>query len=487
MKPRRTAVLVPVLAAFVFPAAAGGPPPAEPVKALLITGGCCHDYAFQARALQEAPAGKGLISWKVVNEGGTGTRAKIKLYDDPRWAEGFDVVVHNECFADTADADYIRRIVEAHRSGVPAVVIHCAMHTYRAAEIDDWRELLGVTSRQHEHQSRYPVTAVAREHPILARFPDTWTTPTDELYVVEKLWPNATALATAKSERTGKEHPVFWVSSFGKARVFGTTFGHSSETFADPVFLETVLRGVLWAAGRLEGGEEPAGGAPGTPGDPAPAAPASDWAHQVKLPAGEKAVDLFNGKDLSGWAGQIEKYWSVADGAIRGANTGRVPASTYLFTRKSYRDFRLLFEAKQTRSPEHSTMHSAVAVLGEKIADGGDPFGFRGPLLMFANDWGIWDAHRRNRIHPPGHGGTWNPAGVEREGDWNRIEVLVRGERIRFVANGKLVFDFTDKAEMLQASPIGLQLHANDRPQEYRFRGLVLVENPAAELATLAP
>jgi type 1 glutamine amidotransferase len=473
MDPCRAALLAFGLA---FSPAAGAPP-AEPVKALLITGGCCHDYAFQTRALEEAPAGKGLVAWKVVNEGGTGTRAKIGLYEDPRWADGFDVVVHNECFADTDDPDYIRRIVAAHREGVPAVVIHCAMHTYRAAKIDDWRELLGVTSRRHEHQSRYPVTAVAREHPILALFPDAWTSPGDELYVIEKLWPSATALATARSERTGKEHPVFWVNTFGKARVFGTTFGHSSETFADPVFLETVVRGLLWAAGRLEDGGEP----------PAHRAAATDWAHSVKLPAGEKAADLFDGKDLGGWEGQVDKYWSVADGAIRGANTGRVPASTYLFTRKSYRDFRLLLEARQTRSPEHSTMHSAVAVLGEKIEDRGEPFGFRGPLLMFANDWGIWDAHRRNRVHPPGHEGTWNPAGVEREGDWNRIEILVRGNRIRFVANGKLVLDFTDRPEMLRASPIGLQLHSNDRPQEYRFRGLVLVEDPRDELATLTP
>jgi hypothetical protein len=225
----------------------------------------------------------------------------------------------------------------------------------------------------------------------------------------------------------------------------------------------------------------------GGPQDKGGAGGAGDWAHGVKLPDGEKAVDLFNGKDLSGWEGQIEKHWSVAGGAIRGANKEPVPASTYLFTRKSYRNFRLLFEVKQTRSPEHSTMHSALAVLGEKFADKGDPFSFKGPLLMFANDWGIWDANRRNRVHPGGHSGTWNPPDVERTGDWNRIEVLVRGERIRFVANGKLVFDFTDKPDMLRASPIGLQLHSNDKRQEYHFRGLVLVEDPTDKLATAAP
>lgn len=71
-------------------------------------------------------------------------------------------------------------------------------------------------------------------------------------------------------------------------------------------------------------------------------------------------------------------------------------------------------------------------------------------------------------------------------GEWNRIEVLVIGDRIRFVANGKLVFDVRDDPKMLQDSPIGLQLHSNRRPQEFRFRGLALSSNPKDELVTLA-
>jgi hypothetical protein len=210
----------------------------------------------------------------------------------------------------------------------------------------------------------------------------------------------------------------------------------------------------------------------------------ADWARSVALPRGEKRVVLFNGHDLSGWEGQREKYWSVENGVIRAANEGAVPASTYLFTRKRYRNFRLLLEVRQTRGERYSTMHSAVGALGEKFTDKGDPFSFKGPLLMFCNDWGIWDANRRNRIYPPGHEGAWlNPA--EKVGDWNQIEILVIGNRIRMAANGKLVFDFTDSPEMLTASPIGLQLHANDRPEEYRFRGLVLAENPTDRLLTL--
>ncbi len=197
-------------------------------------------------------------------------------------------------------------------------------------------------------------------------------------------------------------------------------------------------------------------------------------------------MELFNGHDLTGWEGQTETYWSVESGLIKGGNRHPSPVSTYLFTTKSFRDFRLLFEVLQTRGPNFSTMHSAVAVLGERFEDIGESFGFKGPLLMFCNDWGIWDAHRRDRIYPPNNDGGWRHP-TENVGDWNRIEVLVVGDRIRMVANGQLVIDFTDAQEMLSTSPIGLQLHSNERPQEFRFRGLILSEDPEDQLLTLEP
>lgn len=204
------------------------------------------------------------------------------------------------------------------------------------------------------------------------------------------------------------------------------------------------------------------------------------------IPEREKAKlrTLFNGRDLKGWNGE-ERWWSVEGGQIVGRNKEPVASSTYLFTEGDFREFRLLFEVKQTVSPNHSTMHSAVAALGKKIADqGGNEFGFKGPLLMFCHDWGIWDAHRRNRVEPADQKGPMKIAS-EAKGEWNRIEILVVGNRIRFVNNGRLVFDFSDESENLQASPIGLQLHKNGRPQEFRFRGLVLTEHPEDRLLTL--
>ncbi|MFU7559097.1 ThuA domain-containing protein [Roseiconus sp. JC912] len=221
------------------------------IRVLLITSGCCHDYDFQTKTMQLAFEKHGVpVQWTVVNEGGNGTEAQIDFYKDSSWAKNFDVCIHNECFADTTDPAYIRSITKPHQEGLNAVVIHCAMHTYRSAEIDDWRQLLGVTSRRHDHRSAYKLKVAEKQHPIMKSFPDGHTIADDELYIIEKVWPNTTVLATSTSERTGKDHPVVWTNRYGKARVFGTTYGHSNSTFEDPVFLDLVVRGTVWAAGQ---------------------------------------------------------------------------------------------------------------------------------------------------------------------------------------------------------------------------------------------
>jgi len=222
------------------------------IKALVITGGCCHNYEFQAKALTEGISKSVKVDWTVVNEGGNGTKAQISLYDNPDWAKGYDIVIHNECFADTTDAGYIKRITSAHKVGVPAMVIHCAMHTYRTVDFNDWREFLGVTSKFHEHQSHYSVKIVAPDHAVMKGFKTDWVTPMDELYIILKLWPTATALATSVSEKSGEAQPVVWVNQYGKARVFGTTYGHSDETFSDPAYIDLLTRGFKWAVGKGE-------------------------------------------------------------------------------------------------------------------------------------------------------------------------------------------------------------------------------------------
>ena len=212
-----------------------------------MTGGCCHNYPAQTQALQEGLSPHAKIDWTVIHEGGNGTRGKIALYDKEDWAKQFDVVVHNECFADTKDEPHVQRITQAHQAGVPAVVIHCAMHTYRAAPFDDWRHS-GVTSRRHDHRS-IPGSSGGPEssyHEGISRLTSRTNSHRG------KTLANGSEADGFDRQRDEKAHPVMWVNTFGKAKVFGTTYGHNDGTFRDPAFLLAVGRGLLWACDRLE-------------------------------------------------------------------------------------------------------------------------------------------------------------------------------------------------------------------------------------------
>jgi hypothetical protein len=231
--------------------AAQQPPAAEPrVKALLISAGAFHDYLHQSRVFVEAVGAAVPVDWTIALQGSArGTTTRYPIYGRPDWAAEFDIVVHNECSADVGDPAFIRRITEAHRtSRVPAMVVHCAMHSYRSATVDDWREFLGVTSRVHTPQFRIPVQWV--DDPIVLGLPADWTTPMDELYVIEKVWPGVRPLATAVDYRDQQAYPVAWVHEIDGVRVFGTTLGHGSVTWDDPVYQQLLVRGFRWAIGR---------------------------------------------------------------------------------------------------------------------------------------------------------------------------------------------------------------------------------------------
>lgn len=211
---------------------------------------------------------------------------------------------------------------------------------------------------------------------------------------------------------------------------------------------------------------------------------AEDWTESQlsRLPDRERPVHLFDGKTLHGWKGQIDKYFSVHNGVIvaKNGSADAPKASTYLVTEKSYRNFRLIFEAKLVESE----MHSGISLWGKTVEREGDPFSYMGHLVMFPSGYGYYDLYRRNSIYSD-DSGLAKKAGHQH--DWNRMEILAIGCRIRHAINGHAVADWTDPMpEFCEAGPIGLQLHSNTVPQEIHFRGLVLTENPEDRLVTLA-
>jgi type 1 glutamine amidotransferase len=224
--------------------------PAKPLRALMVTGGCCHDYTNQKKILSEGISARANVEWSIVHEGDN-REHRISIYDKPDWAKGFDVIVHNECFGMVNDVAFVESIVAAHNAGVPAVMLHCSSHSYRAAKTDEWHKCVGITSTSHEKNRDLTIKALKLDHPVMHGFPATWRDPKDELYKNEYVWPNTVPLAQAYGEDTKKDHVVIWVTTYGKARVFATTLGHNNETMQAPVYLDLVTRGLLWACGKL--------------------------------------------------------------------------------------------------------------------------------------------------------------------------------------------------------------------------------------------
>src|SRR6187549_1339433 len=126
----------------------------KPIRALLVTGGCCHDYAQQKTILTEGISARANVIWTLIHEGDGTTDHKISIYDDPDWAKNLDIVVHDECFSDVKDAAFVRGILKPHRDGLPAVNLHCAMHCYRVdfEHFKEWFEFTGIDSRAHGAQ-----------------------------------------------------------------------------------------------------------------------------------------------------------------------------------------------------------------------------------------------------------------------------------------------------------------------------------------------
>ena len=236
-----------------------------PIRALLVAGGCCHDYKHQKDILTEGISARANVQWAIAYDPNEGTNHMNPVYAKDDWAKGFDVVLHDECSSDVTDLKVIDRILKPHREGLPAVVVHCGMHSYRSAgwpqKTTPWFEFTGLPSTGHGPGVPIVISFLDKSNPIIAPLQD-WTTVNEELYnnSIGKLLDTAQPLARGKQTITDKNgnktEPDFvtvWTNAYnGKTRVFGTTLGHSTTTVGDARYLDLVTRGLLWSVGKLD-------------------------------------------------------------------------------------------------------------------------------------------------------------------------------------------------------------------------------------------
>ena len=83
-------------------------------------------------------------------------------------------------------------------------------------------------------------------------FPQAHTFPVEEVYIITKVHENAKELGRSYGTKTKKHHPVIWTSEYNGCKVFGTSIGHSTQTYKDKVFTDLISRGLLWTVNGLK-------------------------------------------------------------------------------------------------------------------------------------------------------------------------------------------------------------------------------------------
>ena len=226
----------------------------KPIKALLIAGGCCHDYTEQQKILSKGISERAYVRVDVYWTDDKSTAPNFPIYQNDNWAEGYDVIIHDECAANIKDIKIAKRIIKAHEK-IPSVNLHCAMHSYRTGT-DDWFKYIGLQSTGHGPKVPMALTIVDKKHPILIGQKD-WVTIPEELYNNKQMY-DAHPLIRGKQTfvRRGKtetqEYVVAWTNEKQGAKNFCTTIGHMNDTVADDRYLNLVTRGLLWSCDKLE-------------------------------------------------------------------------------------------------------------------------------------------------------------------------------------------------------------------------------------------
>ncbi len=147
------------------------------------------------------------------------------------------------------------------RSGGGYVGLHAAtdsMHT-----VPWYSQLTGGGARfvSHPQQQTATMRVENPSHPSTAMLPTEWvrfdewynfsTNPRDDVHVLITL--DESTYSPGRNAM-GADHPIAWCHNFEGGRSWYEGAGHTDASWADPLFLEHVLKGIEWTAGLVSGG-----------------------------------------------------------------------------------------------------------------------------------------------------------------------------------------------------------------------------------------
>ncbi len=167
----------------------------------------------------------------------------------------YSVVVFLNTTGDILDANQQAAFEQYIHNGGGFVGIHSATDTEY-----DWPwygQLVGTYFADHPAIQTATVRVQNTTHPSTQLLPERWTR-TDEWYNFRQQPAAGITILTEIDEATysggsmGLHHPITWCHEFDGGRAWYTAMGHSSESFAEPLFRTHLLGGILWAADRLD-------------------------------------------------------------------------------------------------------------------------------------------------------------------------------------------------------------------------------------------
>lgn len=200
--------------------------------------------------------------------------------------------------------------------------------------------------------------------------------------------------------------------------------------------------------------------------------------------AEQKWTTLFDGKSLKGWKQlQGDAKFMVRDGAIVGVVTEGVPANSFMVTEELFGDFIFECEFKADAGINSGIQFRSAPpdgqerkrVYGYQFEIDPTPRGLTG---------GMYEEGRRGWFVPEKNNGdpqkefAAKHAGKFKAGDWNKVRIEARGNRIQTFINGQPLVDWTDKDEAARVKRgfFGLQVHSTKKQElfgkEVQFRNI---------------
>ncbi len=176
--------------------------------------------------------------------------ASIFNLDDLR---RFDVIVFLSTTGTILDADQKAALEAFIAHGKGYVGIHAAADTEY-----DWPwygALVGGYFKSHPAQQDADLLVEDHDHPSTAHLPDRWRR-WDEWYNYRQNPRGSVRVlvsldeATYKGGEMGDDHPISWAHEVGGGRAWYTGLGHTEASFQEPAFLQHILGGIEWAAGK---------------------------------------------------------------------------------------------------------------------------------------------------------------------------------------------------------------------------------------------